>query len=663
MKILYSQIKELLPEIKAKPEEIINVFTFTGSMAEGKAEEVFWHGKKDYLISLEIRQNRPDCLSVLGLAKEIAAYYGFKTKLPSFSFSSAKGKKELEIDVKAKEGVKRILAIEIENLENKNSPEWLKDFLSFYDINSVNLAVDLSNYVMIFTGYPSHLFDLEKTKGQIYWSFNKKFKEIITLDGSVIKLNKNRNELIINDNEKILALAGIIGGKTAEISLETKSVLLEMAIYDSAIVRKNARDLKINTEANQRLSKNLSPAGIDFAMNFLISLLEKNCQGKITSQFFDYYPVKESSKKIILDPKSPSLFSGIDIPEKESIKILNNLGFKPKIENKKIKCTVPAERTDIWLEEDLVEEVVRMFGYGKIPIEELPEFEITKDITPDNIRLAEKIRDILSAAERLDEVFSCPLVKEGSNKEINYFDWQVVSTQNSVNEETPDLRQSLAVGLINQFREYLKKNVEHIGIFEMGKVFGKVKNNNYQEKEVVGILKQSSLKKKGLPELKKTTENLLRLLGLIEITYRQSTLKPSIANPYSCWDIFSQEKFIGIIYKLNLTENKNNVYFIEIDLNQIIEILKKIKNKSAVELTEKLVTLDANIELSQKESIDKFLTEIKNKIGQKNIWSLEITDKFILKEKKVIKYTVRVSYLNLSDSEAKKIHLKSFNLR
>jgi phenylalanyl-tRNA synthetase beta chain len=671
MKILYSQIKELVPNLKTKPKEVVNLLTSIGFMADS-FEEVKYQNKKDELIGLEIRQNRPDCLSVIGLAKEIAAYYGLKVKLPQINLLNYP-KKKLKIKVKAKDFVKRILAVEINGLKNFKSPEWLKKFLSFYDINSINLPVDLSNYTMIFSGYPSHLFDLNKIKGELSWSINNNFKEITTLDGSVLKLNK-KNELIVNDDKNILALAGIIGGKTAEINSATESIILEMAVYDSSIVRKNSKDLKITTEASQRLGKNLSPDGLDFTMNFLISIIIKNCQGKINSQIFDYpskvkgqekmnlfahYPKKNISQQIEFDPKAPSIYAGIEIPEKKSIEILKNLDFKIKKNGQKWFCLPPTNRTDISLEEDLIEEVIRIFGYHKIPSNELPKFEITDNITPKKIFLIEKIKNILSTLG-FDEILSCPLTRKGDNLLINYLNWDIASTQNSVNEDCPDLRQSMAIGLINQFQEYFKKNIEYIKIFEIGKVFGK-KGDNYQEYEALGILKHTFSKEKQLPLFKKTIEKLLRLIGLIDISYIESKNKPQIANFYSCWDIFTGKEKIGIIYKLKPQKPNENTYFSEFNLDKISNLLEKIKNKPAVELTQKLIILDANVEIDQNKPIYDFLNKTKKKIRSENLWSMSVVDQFPLKEK--IRYTIRVSYKKLSDLEAKKIHLKIFNLQ
>ena len=655
MKILFSEIKKLIPDLKVNPKAIGEALTSSGFMMDG-FEEIEYSSKKDYLLSFEVRQNRVDCFSVIGLAKEVAAYYGLKIKLPivpKLVFPENK----LDIKVAVPKYVKRILAIRIKGLKNKRSPGWLREYMAFHDINSANLLVDLSNCVMFLTSYPSHLIDLNKVQGQISWAMNRNFKEMVTLGGSKIPLNKD--ELIIQDEKNIIALAGIVGSRAAEIDSKTTEIVAETAIYDRSIIRKNSRSLKIITEASTRLGKDLDPNGLEFAEKLLISMILKYCGGKIDSQFFDYYPQRRIPPKIKFDPNLPSIFAGVEIPENKVIKILKNLNFEVKKIGKNLLVVPPQGRMDISLPEDLIEEVIRIFGYNKIPSNEIPKLEIVENITPQNIYLGEKIRDILSTLG-FDEILSWPLTKKGDNEMVNYLDWNIVSTQNSVNEDYPDLKQSMAVGLVNQLQEYLKKNVEHIKIFEIGKVFGE-RGNNYEEHEAVGILIHTFFKEKKLSIIKETTEKLLRLIGLADISYMESKNKPQIANSYSCWDIVVEEKVIGILYKLKPQKSNQNTYFAEFNLDEIVKLLEKIQNKPVVELTQKLIVLDANVELQKGETINDFLAEIKKKIKSENIWSIEIIDEFSLKEK--IRYTIRVFYKELSDQEAKKIHLKIFNLQ
>ena len=653
MKILYNQIKEYVPNLKASPKEVGEMLTMTGFMMES-FEEIKREEKTDYLIGLEIRQNRADCLSVLGVAREVAAYYGLQVKMPDLDKPVFSGKKlSIDVNKNATDFIKRIWAVELCGLENKKSPEWLIEYLSFYDINSINLLVDLSNYVMLVTGYPSHLIDKDKIIGSISWSINKNFNKTKTLDGTDVQLNQ-KNELIVEDKKDIIALAGIIGTKYSPVDVNSKSIILEMAVYDRTIIRQDSRALKIVTEASHRLEKDLDPNGVDYAAKMLTSLILKYCKGKITSEIFDYYPQKRVAKKIKFDCSMPSAYAGVEIKKDEVVKILKNLRFKVDSGGNEMLITPSVDRMDISMEQDLVEEVVRMYGYDKIPSNEIPNLQVVEDITPKNIILCEEIRDAL-AALGYDEILSWLLVKSRGNKLVNYLKWDVVSAQNSVNELYPDLRQSIATSLINQFREYEKKNIQFINIFEIGKIFGREKGK-YIEYESLGVL--SCSEDKNLPLFKEDIEKLLRVVGLRDIKYRVADIKPKIANPNSCWDLEISGENVGIIYKLRPQQADKNLYFAEINITKITALLSRTRNNLVVELTQKLITLDYNVEIEKEKSIDDCLDKIKGKIKEDNIWSIIIADKYPLKDK--IRYTVRVSYKELSDQEAKNIHAKAF---
>jgi len=650
MKALYSEIKELVPGLKATPKQVGEALTLTGFMMDGFTE-VTYKGKKDYLLSLEIRQNRADCLSVIGLAREVAAYYNLKVSIPAIK-PITKNTRKLDIKIEATDVVKRVLAIKLDEVQNKESPEWLKEYMSFYGLNSAGLLVDLSNYVTMVTGYPSHLIDYNKTEGAIRWSMNSSFKEMTTLLGSITKLNNN--EIIIRDEKNVLALAGIIGGKTDSIDTNTNSVIAEIAIYDRSIIRKNSRSLSITTEASRRLEKDLDPNGADYAMKMLISLILKHSGGKVASNLFSYYPKKYVSPKIQFDKEMPSKLAGIEISPKDTLRILKGLDFDLITKNNKLTVVPPTYRMDVALPEDLAEEVIRIYGYNHIPTDEVPALEVVKNITPKNIILSEKIRDTLTVLG-FDETLSWPLTQKGINVEVNYSDSNEVSTQNSVNELYPHLRQSMATGILIQMNEYFKKGVEYIDIFEIGRVFGE-KNKKYSEHDSLGIL--SATKQNSLPLFKDKVESLLRLLGFEDVKYFESKTKPSISNPESCWDIYVNNQNIGILYKLGPSETKLNTYFAEIDIEKITKMLTGINNNPVVELTQKLISLDVNIELNKNDSIFEYLDSLEKKIDKKNIWSINIADIYQVGDKK--KYTLRVTYEELSDEEAKTIHLKTF---
>jgi len=656
MKVLYSQIKELVPDLKAGPKEVGEALTLTGFMMDGFSE-VSYKGAKDYLIGLEIRQNRADCLSVIGLAREVAAYYGLQTSIPEVSIENILKKEQLGIiiDTDAGKYINRVLAIKIDDLKNGESPDWLREYVDFYEMNSVNLLVDLSNYVMLLTGYPSHLIDYEKIIGNVSWSLNHDFDKVVTLAGDSVGLNK-QTELIIRDEKNIVALAGIIGGNEAAIGEETKSIIAEIAVYDRSIIRKNSRSLNIVTEASHRLEKDLDATSSYYAMQLLVSLIIKHAGGKAGSSLFDFYPNKHVSSIIEFDTSMPSRLSGIEISENDTLKILKNLDFSIEKKSNSFFVSPPIYRMDVSIAEDLAEEVIRIYGYDKIPSNEIPKLEIVKDITPKNIILAEKTRDILNTFG-FDEILSWPLTKVGDNELVNYIDWNIVSTQNSVNDIYPNLRQSMTIGLLNQLNEYFKKNVDFINIFEIGKVFGK-KDGEYIECESLGIMMTSN--KDLIIEFKNKTESLLRLIGLSDIRYFEAKNKPKIANPNSCWDIYTGKQRIGILYKLIPQEIKLNIYISEINLDRVAKLLSAEKSNPVVEITHKLIVLDVNIELKSDESIFEYLEKIEKKIDKNHLWSINVMDAYPLKES--IRYTLRVTYEELSDQEAKSMHAAVFNL-
>jgi len=656
MKILYSDIKKLIPGLRATPKQVGEFLTMAGFMMDG-FEKVKHRGETNYLISLEVRHNRADCLSVLGFVNEIAAKWNLKAKRPPIAKLTKKRASSI-INIANGKYVKRVLAYEIFGIHNKQSPQWLVDWLALYNMNSKNLLVDLSNYVMLLTGHPSHLLDTSKIKGKLYWDLNKKYRSITTLDGTLVNLTKDR-EIILRDDQNILALAGIVGGKKAELDTKTTSIIAEMAIYDPGTVHKNSTGTNVMTEASTRLSRWLDPNGLDYAMNLLLSLILKHCGSKKTAiREFSYYPKKYVAPRIKFDPAKPSVYAGIDIPSKTAVEILRRLRFEIKKSGRSYIVTPPTDRMDITLEEDLIEEVTRLYGFEKIPASEIPKLEVTKDVTPTVVKLADKVRDVL-ATFGYDEILSSPLTTKESNKLTRYLSWELITTQNAVNEEFPDLRQSIGAGLLDQLAEYRKKNLAYIQIFEVGKVFGRA-GKKYEEHESLGIVYNHTLEGPAIEYSRYVIEMTLRYLGLDNISYRESVRKPAVANPYSCYDISVKNKTVGIIYKLKPGVKNESSYFAEVNLTLIADIIGGFKGKPAVELTKKLVTLDANLELLKKDSVYDLIESFKKKIG-KNLWSITVADTFPAGNK--VKYTIRVSYKELDDPEAKKLHLKVFELK
>ena len=653
MKILYSQIKQLIPSLAATPAEIGAALTMTGFMQES-LETVNYNNQADVLLGFEIRQNRPDCLSVIGLAREIAAYFNLSLNLPSTKeWTPAEVPVSIRVETPA---VRRLKAIKLQDITVQASPQWLVDYLAFYEINSVNLPVDLSNYVMLLTGYPSHLIDYDRLDGDIVWSINHRPREIITLDGTPLHLKDE--ELIIHDRHNVIALAGIVGTNYAAISESTKTILAEMALYDPALIRRNARTLHIVTEASNRLSKNLSLVDLDYAFNLLINLLVDQTGGQIASQTFEDYKEKAEIKIINFKSQLVSELGGITIEPDHSRQLLSQLEFQINDQQLPWEVTVPSWRTDIELPEDIVEEVLRLYRFDQLP-SILPALPATSDITPLLIKAKERWRDWL-AFQGWDEVLSWTMVRPDDNTLTNYLPWSMATVQNAINEDYPALRQTIMASLIKQAHEYAKEQVPQLQIFELGKVFGQEKNH-YKETEHLGWLIAGG---EGIVEaLRQTVTAFLAYSGAEKIYFCPAQNIPAVANPYATWTIMIGEEPIGLLAQLKEHYNDEIMVTAEIDAELLINYLSDHPMLApTVEITQKLITLDANLEAASRQELVMKLQDIEEKLGRESLWSLAVIDEFCLPSGRY-RYTVRAVYKELDDQSAKKLHLQVFGLQ
>ena len=595
MKLIYSELQKFLPDLSVKPEKLCDDLTmighFTNFFEEIEGEIVF---------DLDIKVNRGDCLGYYGLARDLSVFYNipFQNLSPSLTSQS---NYSLPIQVNTS-NVKRVMAVKICHLKNSSSPKWIQTFLKCHGLKSINTLVDITNYIMLLYGIPSHAFDTSKSTDKLIWEMNSKFKEFISLDGS--KLTLNDNILLIDNPKKVLGLS-FWGGKSCAIDLNTTDTIIEIAVYDRTTVRQNSRQLKSVTEASTRLEKDLDPELIPQAFNHLVSLILKNCDGQVSSQIYDYYPDKLEIPQIEFDSQKPSLVSGIEIPKVFAIDCLTRLGC----EIKDNLITPPSIRKDITIEADLIEEVVRFWGYQKIPKNQPLAFKEVNDITPKEIYLIENLKDKLIQLG-YDEVLTWPLVTTPVDEKT------VVKTQNSINSEAIYLRQSLIPSLVQQLDQYTRFKLPEPQFFEIGKVFSK-EGDKYIEKNALGIYHHDS------------------------------------------------KQLLADLEKLNLKTQITDNNFAEIIIDNLPKPDKYIPHQqqnTAIELTSQIITLDANITLDTKEDPIKLIEKYSQIIGSENLWKLIITD--IYQDSKINKYryTFQVSYFNLDDKTAKSIHLKTFNL-
>ncbi len=647
MYLLFSQLKKYLPELTDGPKDVAAAFTKIGYMLD-KFYEVEYQGNPDYLLDLEVRQNRADCFGVLGLAREISAYYNIPLVLPEFATPTYTNEREANIAVETEKGVKRVVAVEIENVEVGESPEWLKNYLNQYQINSISNLVDLTNYVMLETGHASHPFDRDLlNSGRLIWQYSVQNENFTTLDGT--KLEIDSSILTISDGSKPVSLT-FIGGKEVEINPNTKNIILEMAVYDGGVVRQNSRKLNIITEAGTRLEKFMDPETLPQAFDWLVSLILENCNGNIVSNKTDIYKVPTVIENITLDMNRMRQIVGVEIGNDEAETILNRLGFQT-VSNLADVYTfkAAANRLDVTLEEDLIEEVIRIYGYDQVSLSNI-NIESTDDITPSVLRTLDSISLDL-ASKGYNEVRSWVLVSEEDVTQTEADISVAIKTTNSINEEVPYLRSNILMSLRGHFVKSIKNNLSDVSFFETGKVFRLI-NSEYREHYSLGML-SSGVK---LNEVFNDVESMAApILGSSKLTMIKASDVASIMHPSNTYNLVVDGKEIGVIGISNKFVTGTEFTFVEINID-LLNSLKSTASRS-LEITQRVFDLDTNIKATnQEEAVSTIVTKL-NDI-RNNVYSWSLLDEFKSDAGSV--YTFRISYINLSDVEAKQVHTKLF---
>jgi phenylalanyl-tRNA synthetase beta chain len=331
----------------------------------------------DAVIDIEVTSNRGDCLSYIGIARELAAATGkeLKVTVVKLDESSKKVTELAAVEVAEPDLCGRYTARIIEGVKVGPSPDWLRSRLKAVGLRSVNNVVDATNYAMMETGQPPHAFDYKKiNNGKIIVRKARAGEQLISIDGSKCQLTPDM--LIIADPQGPVAIAGVMGGADTEVSETTTTILLEDAYFDPLSVRKTSRKLALPSEAAFRFERTVDIEMVDWASKRAAQLITQVTGGKVAKGVVDIYPKRPAQKEVTLRLARLNKVLGIEIPPGETVKILSSLSFQPKQKGDLISCTVPSWRSDIYREIDLIEEVVRVYGYNKIPAEQKIQIKV-----------------------------------------------------------------------------------------------------------------------------------------------------------------------------------------------------------------------------------------------------------------------------------------------
>lgn len=511
------------------------------------------------VLDLELRGNRADCYSIVGIAREVAALFDTPLKYPKLyqKIKKASAIKNMSFKFDPKH-VKRAAIARIKNIKITQSPKWLQQSLKAYGIASINNIVDLTNFVMVETGQPLHAFDNDKVQKTIEVGLAKKGEQITTFLGSKIALTPE--DLVWKSKGQVISVAGAIGAQNPSVSDNTKTILVEAANYDRANIRRTIHRHNLLTDAGIRHEKELDPNLVRDGILRFLELIDQNGWGEIENELYDYYPNPLEPWEIDLNLEYLNNFSGTDIKLETVNNILERLSFKIlRKSSNTIRVLCPTHRTDVKLEEDLVEEVLRILGYDQIPTKIL-SFEIPEDITPDYVSQEEEVKRNLIGCG-FDEVISIPFVKEKYkkyNKDPISKSASPVNVQNRPSPDVEEMRMNLFPNLLENVEKIINERGIVAPLFEVGRVYHKKHKNNYVEKRKVGIAYWA--KEKGShPKFKGFLDAYFENFRLSDIKYQE---------------FWAQDFGVTNAYTINLKGDpigygwqSEDIYYAEIDLD------------------------------------------------------------------------------------------------
>lgn len=423
----------------------------------------------DAVFEIAITPNRPDCLSVFGIAREVAAILGKTLKAPEFSLTEEGEDISSVIDVKINndDGCLRYSCHYIEGVSVAESPDWLKNRLESCGIRSINNVVDITNYVLLEYGQPLHAFNNDLLKGkEIVVRYAGNEEVITTLDGVERKLTPD--DILICDAEKPVALGGIMGGLNSEVTNNTKNILLESAYFDPPTIRKTSKRTGLRSDSSYRFERGVDPNNVVNALNRAASLILEFAGGKLSKSALDVYKKEIFPSEVNVSVERINRVLGINITSTEIVEILKSLEIEiVESDDSKLKLLIPTFRVDITREVDVIEEVGRMVGYNNIPTV-TPYVEMTTNAIEPSRKMVDQLKNTFISSgfyEAVNYSFEDPDLISLFNSE------GTIKILNPLTTESSDMRTSLLPGLVKDLQLNLSRQVGDVRLFESGKIF------------------------------------------------------------------------------------------------------------------------------------------------------------------------------------------------
>lgn len=543
-------------------------------------------GLSGEIIDFEITPNRPDCLSIIGMARETAATFGISLKYPKIEIKEEQGNISdyiQSIEVYNDDLCRRYYGRVVKDITIKQSPLWMQRRLSEAGIRPINNIVDTTNYVMLEMGQPIHAFDLEKIRdNKIIVRQANSGEKIVTLDEVERELNETM--VVIADGQGPLAIAGVMGGLDSEVTDTTKSILIESANFNGRNVRLASRALGLRTEASAKFEKDLDPNQASIACDRVCQLIEEIGAGKVVSGHIDVYRNKVEQRTVSVRPDRVSALLGVEIPVEKMIEVLNNLELKSEYNGQVIEAIIPSFRQDLSLEADLIEEIGRIYGFDKVNPQPLVGTLTKGEKT--SLRNIEDIAKEALSGMGLNEVMSYSFISPKVYDKINLpqesMKRNYVQIMNPLGEDYSVMRTTLTPNMMEILTRNYKHGVNKSWAYEIGSVFIPreipVKNLPYETRILsIGMYGESDFF-----SIKGIIDELLKKLGIDSYEYLREENHPSF-HPGRTANITLANHVIGTVGEVHpsVLSNygiKERVYIAELNF-ELIGFLANLERK------------------------------------------------------------------------------------
>lgn len=555
MKLPLSWLKDFV-DIKVPPEKLASMLTMSGIEVEAMERSA-----NDTIFELGITPNRGDCLSVIGIAREIAAITNARLKSPKVNSPRGEGKISGQVKVSVKTGARclRYSARIINGVSIKPSPKWMVDRLSACGIRSINNVVDATNYVMLETGHPLHAFDLSRIRdNRIEVRLAGKAGNFTTLDGVARELSKD--DLMICDGQGPVAIAGVMGGSNSEVSPATTSVLLESACFEGAGVRRTSRRLGLASESSRRFERGVDPNNVVSVLHRLTALIVETSGGTPTADWADVYASKVAPKRILITEQEVKRILGEDIKASVIAKLLARIGLSiGKIAGGKISVSVPTFRPDLTRPIDLIEEVARIYGYDRLK-GNMPCVRMAPIVRPRFVDDEHKVRAALIGAG-VSEVVLYGFVKEDSLAPFAGNGSMPIKITNPISQDQGVMCTTLLPGILDVARLNIARQRTDLKLFSLQHVYHRPAGVGSADEPLAlaGLLSglrnpsawEDSREKIGFYDAKGIIESVLDSLGLLDTTIFQRGEEPSFLHPGRFAYVLCSNVRVGFVGQLH----------------------------------------------------------------------------------------------------------------